>query len=172
MGITGKTEQKTKKRQVEIYGNIFFNLLLWLISMSFRVLIKAKVFWQKYCCWALWIFWYSMMKIINIGTDSLFKIVDGICKLFCNIKLVFFLHRRYRYIASKVCAIEIWGTLQKYQSTNTIMCCDRNPWEVFSWSRRIIWRVPLYWWNSLMMSDASFRRFFSLFILVETRWMT
>ena len=44
MGITGKTEQKTKKRQVEIYGNIFFNLLLWLISMSFRVLIKAKVF--------------------------------------------------------------------------------------------------------------------------------
>ena len=55
------------------------------------------------------------MKIINIGTDSLFKIVDGICKLFCNIKLVFFLHRRYRYIASKVCAIEIWGTLQKYR---------------------------------------------------------
>ena len=73
-----------------------------------------------------------MMKITNIGTDCLFEIDDGICKVFCNIKLVFFLHRRYRYIASKVCAIEIWGTLQKYQSTNTIMCCDRNPWEVFS----------------------------------------
>ena len=30
MGITGKTEQKKKKkkRQVEIYGNIFFNLSL------------------------------------------------------------------------------------------------------------------------------------------------
>ena len=29
MGITGKTEQKKKKKsQVEIYGNIFFNLSL------------------------------------------------------------------------------------------------------------------------------------------------
>ena len=113
MGITGKTEQKTKKRQVEIYGNIFFNLLLWLISMSFRVLIKSKVFWQKYCCWALWIFWYSMMKIINIGTDSLFKIVDGICKLFCNIKLVFFLHRRYRSIAYQKFVRLVFGVLGK-----------------------------------------------------------
>ena len=41
MGITGKTEQKN--RQVEIYGEIFFNLLLGLICLSFRVLMKAKV---------------------------------------------------------------------------------------------------------------------------------
>ena len=54
-----------------------------------------------------------MMKITNIGTDSLFEIVDGICKVFCNIKLVFFLHRRYRYIAYRQFVRWIFGVLGK-----------------------------------------------------------
>ena len=54
-----------------------------------------------------------MMKTTNIGTDSLFEIVDGICKVFCNIKLVFFLHRRYRYIAYRKFVPRIFGVLGK-----------------------------------------------------------
>ena len=54
-----------------------------------------------------------MMKTTSIGTDSLFEIVDGICKVFCNIKLVFFLHRRYRYIAYRQFVRWIFGVLGK-----------------------------------------------------------
>ena len=65
MGITGKTEQKN--RQVEIYGEIFFNLLLGLICLSFRVLLKSKVL------LSMWVFlntvWWKK-KNPDIGTDS------------------------------------------------------------------------------------------------------
>ena len=54
-----------------------------------------------------------MMKITNIGTDSLFEIVEGICKIFFNIKLVFFLHRRYRYIAYRQFVRWRFGVLSK-----------------------------------------------------------
>ena len=54
-----------------------------------------------------------MVKITNIGTDSLFEIVDGICKVFCNVKLVFLLYRRYRYIAYQRFVQWIFGVLGK-----------------------------------------------------------
>lgn len=108
MGITGKTEQKN--RQVEIYGEIFFNLLLGLICLSFRVLMKSKVL------LLMWVFlntvWWKK-KNPDIGTDSSFVIVDGIFKAFFNMKLLFFLHRKYRYIAYRWFVRWIFGVLGK-----------------------------------------------------------
>ena len=109
MGITGKTEQKN--RQVEIYGEIFFNLLLWLICLSFRVLMKSKVL------LLMWVFlktvWWTPPPKPHIGTDSSFVIVDGIIKAFFNMKLLSFLHRKYRYIASQRFVWWISGVLGK-----------------------------------------------------------
>ena len=99
--------------------------MLWLISLSYIVLMKAKAFLTKSVLLSIVNFfdtvWWKL-QTTDIGTVSSFGIADDICKVFFNIKLVFFLHRRYRYIAYQQFVWWIFGVLGKKIRVPTPSC--------------------------------------------------